>query len=369
MKILQIIDDLGMGGAQKLIVTFTSEAKKRGVEVTVLALTQNRFEYSIQKEMENYGACVMVLSEKKILTISCLQKVIELIRQGDFSIIHSHLTYANIISGLAAAITGKPWIATLHSVASDARTTRSSTVQLERWTLRHLAMHIIAVGQSVAESYEPILHRKLDIILNGVQSSVEQTPAERIAMRAELTGDPDSLICIAVGRFTEAKGYDDLIEAFALVCEENPITTLVIAGDGKLRPDIEAHIAELGLGSKIVLLGNRHDIPTLLTAADIYLSASHWEGLPISHLEAMMLGLPVVVTSVGEIPRVVVPGTGLLVPPHKPSQLASAIISLLADPARRETMGRSAHRHVDENYSAASWFDKLLNLYNLAGSK
>jgi glycosyltransferase involved in cell wall biosynthesis len=76
-----------------------------------------------------------------------------------------------------------------------------------------------------------------------------------------------------------------------------------------------------------------------------------------------------VVTSVGEIPRVVVPGTGLLVPPHKPSQLASAIINLLADPARRETMGRSAHKHVDENYSSASWFDKLLNLYNLAGAK
>jgi glycosyltransferase involved in cell wall biosynthesis len=170
-------------------------------------------------------------------------------------------------------------------------------------------------------------------------------------------------LLISVGRLTPQKGVDDLLTAFAQVCQSHPQTALIIAGDGKILPDLAQQIKTLKLENNAWLLGGRSDIPDLLSASDLYVSAAHWEGLPIAMLEAMSAGLPVAATGVGDVPVVLNNQIGVTVPPQEPAQLAQAICHLLDDAAQLPIMGAAAREHVSRYYSPLTWLDRLLAVY------
>jgi glycosyltransferase involved in cell wall biosynthesis len=368
MRVLQIIDALAYGGAEKLLVTFAQQAQKQGVHTTVICLSE-RLGAPVRVELESYGANVIVLNSQRLFDFKTLQKMFQVMRAEKFDVVHTHLTYANITGALMGWLAGLPVIATLHNTLVDTRHSHPVRDRLEFWAMRYIDKRVLAVGESVANAYKIILHRELDVIPNAVSVPAILTSQERIALRTELTGDPSLLLCIAVGRFSPQKSYLDLITAFDMVHKENPAAKLIIVGDGVLRSDIEAKISELHSASYIKLLGVRSDVSRLLMASDLYVNASLWEGLPIAHLEAMAAGLPMVVTAVGDVPLVVVEGTGLTVPPQNPNELASSILSLLSDPTRRVSMGESARQFVIQHYSATVWFDKIISLYRQIGAK
>jgi glycosyltransferase involved in cell wall biosynthesis len=168
---------------------------------------------------------------------------------------------------------------------------------------------------------------------------------------------------LSVGRLEPQKGCFDLIESFALVHQKHPDARLVIAGSGSLESQVNSRINTLSLAQSVHMLGLRQDIPDLLAASDIFVSAAHWEGLPVASLEAMAAGLPLVVTSVGDLPRVVAPGTGLLVPPKDPVTLAASIVRLLEQPELRVELGAAARNHIERHYCANAWADRLLEVY------
>jgi len=127
--------------------------------------------------------------------------------------------------------------------------------------------------------------------------------------------------------------------------------------------DIRSLISRLSLEKNVLLLGARQDVPRLLAASDLYVSSSHWEGLPLAILEAMMAGLPVVATDVGDIPRLITADTGLVIPPHQPRAIAEAIAELLRDPGQLREMGAAARARAMQDYSPRVWMERLLNLY------
>jgi glycosyltransferase involved in cell wall biosynthesis len=368
MRILQIVDSLKYGGAQKLLVTFARQAQEHRVATTIVSLYDSSGA-PLRPQLEEWGAQVIVLQGRRLLELRNFRALQTILRAEKFGVVQTHLTHANIIGIWAARLAGLPAFATLHSAGIDHRHDNLLRDELERFSLRRVATRVIAVAQSVSDFHAPILCRPLDVVPNGVEMPPLLSEVERAALRAELTGDTRRLICLAVGRMSLPKGYPDLLTAFDLVRAQCPQALLVIAGDGEMRPQLESQVAALGLQNHVKLLGMRSDVPRLLTVADLYVNASHWEGLPLAHLEAMIAGLPVVVTTVGEAPRLVVDGVGLLVPPHKPEELAQAIQTLLADPARRLQMGRAAQTYVQQHYGAAVWFEKLLDLYQQAGAR
>jgi glycosyltransferase involved in cell wall biosynthesis len=367
MHVLQVIDTLMHGGAQRLLVTFAQQAQERGVNTTVLSLS-NKGGAPLLSDLEAHGARVVVLASRRLFDPKGFWQALQLIRAGPFDVVHTHLTYANINGGLAARLSGLPVVASIHNTAVDARHSHPLRDRLELWVMRHVDRRVLAVGESVAGAYGALLRRAIDVIPNAVPLSTLPTPEERAVLRAGLAVDPLCPLCIAVGRFSHQKGYSDLLDAFAKVHRRSPRTVLAVVGDGLLRNEIEEKVAALGLGSHVKLLGLRGDVMHLLHAADVYINASLWEGLPIAHLEAMMAGLPVVATSVGDAPQVVANGTGLLVPPRRPDALADAILSLLNDPERAATMGHAARERAIRCYSAPVWFDKLVDLYRRAGA-
>ncbi|MBA3534337.1 MAG: glycosyltransferase, partial [Ardenticatenales bacterium] len=329
MRVVQLIDLLYWGGAQKLLVTFTAAARARGVTPIIISLRHDSDTPVIAAELRSLGAEVLVFAGSGLMDPLRIWKLARFLRHEKVDILHTHLTYANIIGAIAGRLAGVAVVSTIHNTQDDQPYYHPVRAQMEAWLLRHSVQRVIAVGHIVAEANKARLGKKaMDIIPNAVDLPTPIPAEERQALRTELIGDPMRPLILSVGRLSPQKAHSDLLIAFADLRESNSNATLVIAGDGPLRAELEAQIKTLGLEGHAWLLGMRNDVPRLLAASDIFATSSHWEGLPIAVLEALAAGLPVVGTTVGDVPKVVVEGTGLLVPPREPGALAAALRSL-----------------------------------------
>jgi glycosyltransferase involved in cell wall biosynthesis len=169
-------------------------------------------------------------------------------------------------------------------------------------------------------------------------------------------------ILLSVGRLRAPKDFLTLVRAVAAL--DPGSARLRIAGDGPDRPALEAEIERLGVGEHVELLGTRDDVPELLAGADVFVLSSDSEGLPMSVLEAMAAGLPVVASAVGGVPEAVRDGeTGTLVPPRDSTALAEALRRLVADPALRERLGGEGRQRVDQEFSLERFTREHLELY------
>lgn len=361
MHILQLIDTLSWGGAEKLQLTFAREARARGHRLTVIGL-KHIADAPYPPMLTALDAEVDILPGSSLLNIGRIMRLTGFLRREQVDILHTHLAYANIIGALAGALAGVPVVATLHSIGTDPRHYHPLRFRLEKWALGH-ARGLILVADAVADAYAAILpDRNMHIIPNPVEPVADLSPPGRTALRSELTGDPARPLLISVGRLSPPKGYYDLLQAFAALHQEIPAAYLIIAGDGALFDELTGQIAALNLEKHARLLGARPDVPRLLAASDIYVSASHREGLPLATLEAMSAGLPVVTTSVGGVPELVA-GRGVLLPPRRPEALTAALIALLNDPARQHSLGTAARAHVNQHYAPSPWFEQILAVY------
>jgi glycosyltransferase involved in cell wall biosynthesis len=173
---------------------------------------------------------------------------------------------------------------------------------------------------------------------------------------------PGPLKIVGVGRLAEQKDFATLISALALL----PAGTarLRVLGEGPLRATLEAQTAALGLADSVELVGEVADVRSQLEQADVFALTSRWEGLPLSVLEAMAAGLPVVASAIDGIPEAVAEGeTGYLTPPGEPRQVADALSRLAADPELRARLGAAGRHRAEERFSLPRWRSAHLDLY------
>jgi glycosyltransferase involved in cell wall biosynthesis len=177
---------------------------------------------------------------------------------------------------------------------------------------------------------------------------------------ARHAGSPPRVI--TVGRLAAPKDTVTLVRALARV-PGRPFRATIV-GDGPDRPAVEAEIRAAGLEGVVELAGERQDVPDLLADADVFALSSRSEGAPISVLEAMAAGLPVVASAVGGVPEIVAHGaTGLLVPPGDAAALAEALEQLLADPALRRRLGEAGRERVRERFDLTELRRAHVELY------
>lgn len=363
MRIAQMIDSLNWGGAQKLLVTFARAAREHALDLTIISL-RNDDHTPIPGELSALGARVVTFPGRGLFDPFRIARLVRLMRREQFDVLHTHLAYANIIGALVGKLAGTPVVATLHSTGFDARHDHPLKQIIEAFALRYGAQRVIAVGYTIANKHRARLgNRWLDIIPNAITPPPILSNEQRDLVRAQMVGDPAKTILITVGRFSPPKGYADLITAFAKLHRTHPDVALVLVGDGVLRNAIEQQIATLGLNDRVRLLGARDDVPSLLAASDMFILASHYEGLPLALLEAMAAGLPVVATNVGDVPRVVGYDRGVLVSPQHPYALANAIAELLDTPTKMHALGAAAQSHILRQFSATTWIERLIALY------
>jgi glycosyltransferase involved in cell wall biosynthesis len=180
--------------------------------------------------------------------------------------------------------------------------------------------------------------------------------------RASLDGDPPRVV--SVGRLKEPKDFVGLISALALA--DVPCRAAIV-GEGPDRPVIEGAIRASALAETVVLLGERDDVAKQLALSDVFVLASRSEGMPLSVLEAMAAGLPVVASAVGGVPELVVSGqTGLLVRPDDIDALADALRTVLSDALLRRSMGDSGRARAEQLFDLPAFRTAHVRLYHEA---
>jgi glycosyltransferase involved in cell wall biosynthesis len=180
------------------------------------------------------------------------------------------------------------------------------------------------------------------VIWNGINvRHFHEVQVDRVLQRDALGIPTDAKVITTISRLYKPRDFDTLLLAFQKVVAAYPDTYLLIVGDGPYRPQIQALISRLNLTSRVALSGFRRDIPQVLAVSDIFvLSTALWEGLPLTVLEAMASGLPVVVSDVGGVREAVLhQETGILVPPKDHRALSEALSELLTNRSKARAMG------------------------------
>ena len=274
--------------------------------------------------------------------------------------------YAARLAGVRAVVHGE------HGrEASDPRGENRRRSALRRW-LSPLISRYVTVSEDLRSwllADVGIAARKVVTIPNGVDTA-RFAPVDQEGARAALGLAPAARVVGTVGRLDPVKDQAGLVEAFAAVRREHPAARLVIAGDGPCAADLRARVERLGLGDAVALLGERHDIPRVLAALDVFVLPSIAEGMSNTVLEAMATGLPVVATRVGANPELVDDGvTGTLVPARAPDALARAIASYVADPLLGQLHGKASRQRVEARFTLPRMCEGYRDLYRAVGAR
>ncbi|HKO27572.1 MAG TPA: glycosyltransferase family 4 protein, partial [Solirubrobacteraceae bacterium] len=236
------------------------------------------------------------------------------------------------------AVTARtPAIATVHLYP---RIRPRASARVQHRLLAHVVHHV-AVSQAIACRLVAELGwppGRVKVVANGVDSRRYAEGADP-DLRRSLTGGCGRRLVVTVARLAEQKGLRHLVEAMRLL----PDVTLAMVGDGPDRHALETLASGLGVADRIRFLGNRDDVPRLLSAADVFVLPSLWEGLPLALIEAMAARAPIVATSIPGVDEVVADReTALLVPPGDAAALAHAVRRLLDDPTAAARLGHAA---------------------------
>jgi glycosyltransferase involved in cell wall biosynthesis len=306
------------------------------------------------------------------LDAAALGQILRLLQNGNFSIVHCHSSKAGILGRLAAHITGVPVVLfTAHGWAfTEGRSywKRWLAALLERIASRW-STKIVCVShydRELALRFKVTQPKRLVVIHNGIDPS-PFARADGSTVRQEF-GLVEDLVITTVGRLAVQKDPLTLLRAYRILDPRN--AKVVIAGDGPLRKSVEQYVNRNMLRNRVLLAGTFHNVPALLVASDIFVLASRWEGLPLTIIEAMMAGLPVVATGVGGVAELVEHGvTGIIVPPGNPEALAEAIRQLLEDADLRRRMGQAGRQRALERFTVNRMVAEVKTLYTslLAG--
>jgi glycosyltransferase involved in cell wall biosynthesis len=212
-----------------------------------------------------------------------------------------------------------------------------------------------AVKTALAQK-EGIPEHRIDVIRNGIDTvRFRPSPQDRTDVRAELSINGDEFLAIMVARLDPVKDHQTALRAAALAAARTPGLRLAIVGDGPERASIEEATRRQGLENRILMLGMRRDVPRLLAAADALLLTSVSEGIPLTVIEAMASGLPVISTRAGSVPDVVRDGeTGLLASIGNAAGIADHLVQLRCSPALCEAMGRRGRERAVSEFSEQS---------------
>jgi glycosyltransferase involved in cell wall biosynthesis len=280
------------------------------------------------------------------------------IRYRRAKVVHCFLPDAYFYGTLATFLAGKRCVA-MSRVGLNVYQDKYPFYKLVERRLLHRLVQV-AVGNAkfvLAQlREEKVRERKLFLLYNGIDfTAIATEQGTRTDARKLLDIPDDAFVITIVANFHPYKGHADLIAALALVAEALPMPWVLLAAGS----DRSGHLAamkklatERGLESRISFLGPRDDVPKLLASADLHVLPSHQEALPNNIIEAMAVGLPVVATSVGGVPELIVEGeSGLLVAPNDPPALAEAILTLARDPELRRRMSEKNKAVVRERFT------------------
>jgi glycosyltransferase involved in cell wall biosynthesis len=279
-------------------------------------------------------------------------------------IVHTFLLTASLYGRLAAMFARVPVIIGTEVNIYENKEPRH--IKAERWLMAKTDSVVVSAG-SVRDFYIDQVGAdpsKVEVIYNAVDWSQLETTKTRDEMREELQLGQFAPVAGIVARLTEQKAHSVLFQAMASTPGLERLH-LVVVGDGHLREQLERQATDLGIADRVRFLGARRDLGNLMSAMDMFVMPSLWEGLPLSMVLAMGAGLPVVATSVAGIPEVVHDGhSGLLVPPGDAPALGAALSQLVRSSDLRRALGTVAQASALPRYGVDGYVSSVTALYD-----
>lgn len=367
MKLLEVTNvDFSL---RQFLVPLMREARARGHEVVGVCADGPLLD-EVRAEGLRVATVPMARSLSPVAQWRALRAMVRLIRAERPDLVHAHMPISGFVARLAARWCGVRRVAyTGHGFLFNQPG--------PRWR-RGLALAVEWVGGRLTDTYltvsteEAALARRLRIHRRATGTGNGRDPARfrpdpgaRARLRAALDVPEGRVVIVIVSRLVRHKGYPELLAAM----RDLPEAELWVVGarlPSDHGADLEPLFAGCGLGGRLRRLGYRRDVAAILAAADIFVLPSLFEGLPMSVIEAMLTGLPVVASDViGPREQVVAGETGLLVPPGRPAPLALALATLARDPALRARMGRAGRARALDLYDEARVVARTADLLGL----
>ena len=347
---------LAYGGAEVQLVRLALALKARGWQVDIIMMLPSE---AFVDELKAQGVGLHCLEMQQGLSVRGglagvrgLARAVILLRQLRPDLLVSFNFPGNALGRVAGRLAGVPVISSIRNeFFGGARRERfmrvTGFVDAATTTNAQLAADSLVRRGVVKQD-------KLHLTPNGLTEAQFQThSAEAQHLRRNLSITEDTFLWVAVGRLEPQKAYPNLFHALKQLEGGNTKVALLVAGQGRLHRDLGLLITSLGLDDQVRLLGLRKDVPVLLSAADAFVLASSWEGLPNVLMEALAVATPAVATSVGGVEELLQAGeTGYTAPPNDPEALAGAMRRMMDHSAQeRAAMGKKGQAFVRERYA------------------
>lgn len=363
LRVLETIRQGTIGGGETHVMDLTQALNKDLYEPIVLSFTPG----PMVDRLREMGITTHVIETEKPFNIFRWQQVKQLLKDEKIDVVHAHGTRAGSNTFWAARQLGLPILYTVHgwSFHVDQKPLLLKSRQLGEKLLLSQADVTICVSNSNYRDGLAFSPMKRAVVVNyGVNLQKYNPEGSFKDIRAELGIDKDTVLVGCIARVTVQKDPFTYLRAIAAVPASLPIKFLLV-GNGDLKPAALQLAEELKIGSRLVFLEARQDVPDLLRALDIYCLPSLWEGLPIGLLEAMAMAKAVVVTGVDGTKEAVQDGVnGVLIPPQSPPQLAEALMRLAADAPLRQTLGNAARQTVLREFNVETMTRHVEQLYD-----
>ncbi|HKW94729.1 MAG TPA: glycosyltransferase, partial [Methylomirabilota bacterium] len=302
------------------------------------------------------------------LSIGALREAVRMARRSRAQVIHSHGKGAGLYGRVAARLTGAAAVHTFHGIHHADYSRLYLTLERALARMSRAVIHVSASQAAEADALGLSPAARTHVIVNGVDAAAVAALVSRgSSTRAELGLRDDALVLATVARFDPIKALDVLLRALPLIAARLPTAQLLVVGDGPERDRLHALARGLGLGGRAVFTGAVPDAVRLVALADLYVTASRREGMPLAVLEAMACGLPVLATRVPGHTDVVQDGvTGALVPADDPAALAEAAVRLLNHRPRLAVLGQAGRKRVLQDFDRARMFREIADVYRAA---
>jgi glycosyltransferase involved in cell wall biosynthesis len=289
-----------------------------------------------------------------------IARLVRLLRRERISILHAHCFDPTAIGLVAARASGVEFIFTRHHSNHHVRLGKKWHTRIDGWSARH-ANHVIAVSgdtRRIMTDIEGVPQSNITVVYNGMEP-LPAPSAEHVAKLAQELAIDDGPVILMLARFHPEKGHIHLLEALPEVNSRLGPVTVLLAGDGPYRKEIERYVVDKGLSHIVRFLGQRTDVSDLIELSSLVVLPSLAESFGFAVLEAMSLGKPVVASRISGIPEVVDEGkTGLLVAPGDPAALADAICRILESPGLGNALGEAGKQRA-----AQFTFERMIRGY------
>ncbi len=359
MKILLIATHLNVGGITTYLFALCRQYVAKGHQVFLVSSGGARQGEFIEQGVTLVKAAVRTKSELSPRMYCDVPRLIRLIRENQITIIHSHTRVTQFLGQALSFFSGVPYVSTCHGFYKT------------HWFRRTFPCW----GKAVAAISPPVKdhlindfkipEREVFLINNGIDLEsfvpVDDIGRQKIRMKFNITHSP---IIGMVSRLADIKGHNVLIDAMPRIIKEFPNVLLFLAGEGKMKAQLQAQTANLGINEHVRFASVFNPSGAILPLFDVYVMPSTDEGFGLSGMEAQAAGLPIVASNIGGIPSFVFhEKTGLLVEPKDSTALALAIIRFLKDPDFAHRIGSQARKFIQENFSSEMTAAKTLQMY------